>query len=394
MDFSLSDELLELKDRTDRFVQERVFPYEGDLRQTPHGPTEDLRHELVALGRQAGLLSPHVGGEWGGLGLDHRARAVVFEAAGYSPLGPVALNCFAPDEGNMHLLEQVAEPRQKEEWLRPLAAGKIRSCFMMTEPAPGAGADPSMLLTTARREHDEFVIDGRKWLITGAVGADLGIVMARNEDDASGAAGATMFLTPMNAPGIHVERVLDTLDQYMTGGHAVVRLEGLRVHESQVLGRIGEGFRYAQVRLAPARLTHCMRWLGAARRAHDIAADYARRRTAFGKPIGEHEGVGFMLADNEMDIHQCRLVIWHTAWILDQGQRGRHESSMAKVICSEAIWRVVDRSMQILGGLGITDDTIVARLFREVRPFRIYDGPSEVHRWSIAQRVLRAGSAS
>ena len=394
MDFSLSDELLELKDRTDRFVQERVFPYEGDLRQTPHGPTEDLRHDLVALGRQAGLLSPHVGGEWGGLGLDHRARAVVFEAAGYSPLGPVALNCFAPDEGNMHLLEQVAEPRQKEEWLRPLAAGKIRSCFMMTEPAPGAGADPSMLLTTARREHDEFVIDGRKWLITGAVGADLGIVMARNEDHASGAAGATMFLTPMNAPGIHVERVLDTLDQYMTGGHAVVRLEGLRVHESQVLGRIGEGFRYAQVRLAPARLTHCMRWLGAARRAHDIAADYARRRTAFGKPIGEHEGVGFMLADNEMDIHQCRLVIWHTAWILDQGQRGRHESSMAKVICSEAIWRVVDRSMQILGGLGITDDTIVARLFREVRPFRIYDGPSEVHRWSIAQRVLRAGSAS
>ena len=394
MDFSLSDELLELKDRTDRFVQERVFPYEGDLRQTPHGPTEDLRHELVALGRQAGLLSPHVGGEWGGLGLDHRAKAVVFEAAGYSPLGPVALNCFAPDEGNMHLLEQVAEPRQKEEWLRPLAAGKIRSCFMMTEPAPGAGADPSMLLTTARREHDEFVIDGRKWLITGAVGADLGIVMARNEDDASGAAGATMFLTPMNAPGIHVERVLDTLDQYMTGGHAVVRLDGLRVHESQVLGRIGEAFRYAQVRLAPARLTHCMRWLGAARRAHDIAADYARRRTAFGKPIGEHEGVGFMLADNEMDIHQSRLVIWHTAWILDQGQRGRHESSMAKVICSEAIWRVVDRSMQILGGLGITDDTIVARLFREVRPFRIYDGPSEVHRWSIAQRVLRAGSAS
>ena len=394
MDFSLSDELLELKDRTDRFVQERVFPYEGDLRQTPHGPTEDLRHELVALGRQAGLLSPHVGGEWGGLGLDHRAKAVVFEAAGYSPLGPVALNCFAPDEGNMHLLEQVAEPRQKEEWLRPLAAGKIRSCFMMTEPAPGAGADPSMLLTTARREHDEFVIDGRKWLITGAVGADLGIVMARTEDDASGAAGATMFLTPMNAPGIHVERVLDTLDQYMTGGHAVVRLEGLRVHESQVLGRIGEGFRYAQVRLAPARLTHGMRWLGAARRAHDIAADYARRRTAFGKPIGEHEGVGFMLADNEMDIHQSRLVIWHTAWILDQGQRGRHESSMAKVICSEAIWRVVDRSMQILGGLGITDDTIVARLFREVRPFRIYDGPSEVHRWSIAQRVLRAGSAS
>jgi acyl-CoA dehydrogenase len=391
MDFSLSDELLELKERTERFVRERVLPYESDLRQTSHGPTEELRRALVALGREAGLLSPHVGREWGGLGLDHRAKAVVFEAAGYSPLGPVALNCFAPDEGNMHLLEQVAGERQKEAWLRPLAAGEIRSCFMMTEPAPGAGADPSMLLTTARRDGDHFVIDGRKWLITGAVGADLGIVMAKNTSDAAGAAGATMFLTPMNVPEIQIERVLDTLDQYMTGGHAVVRLDGLRVHEDQVLGRVGEGFRYAQVRLAPARLTHCMRWLGAARRAHDIAADYARRRTAFGKPLGEHEGVGFMLADNEMDIHQSRLVIWHTAWVLDRGERGRHESSMAKVICSEAIWRVIDRSMQILGGLGITDDTIVARLFREVRPFRIYDGPSEVHRWSIAQRVLRAG---
>src|SRR5438132_6645484 len=368
MDFSLSDDLVELKERTERFVREQILPYESDIRQTAHGPAEELRRELVGLGRRAGLLSPHVGPEWGGLGFDHRAMAVVFEAAGYSPLGPVALNCFAPDEANMHLLEAVAEERQKEEWLRPLAAGEIRSCFMMTEPAPGAGADPSMLLTTARRDGDEFVIEGRNLLITGAAGADLGIVMALNDSDASGAAGATMFLTPMNAPGIHIERVLDTLDQYMTGGHAVVRLDGLRVHESAVLGRVGEGFRYAQVRLAPARLTHCMRWLGAARRAHDIAADYARRRTAFGKPLGEHEGVGFMLADNEMDIHQSRLVIWHTAWVLDRGdprngpqgpavRGGRHESSMAKVICSEAIWRVVDRSMQILGGLGITDDT-------------------------------------
>jgi acyl-CoA dehydrogenase len=216
--------------------------------------------------------------------------------------------------------------------------------------------------------------------------------MAKNDSDPLGPAGATMFLAPMDTPGIKVERVLGTLDQYMAGGHGVVSLDGVRVPETAVLGRVGEGFRYAQARLAPARLTHCMRWLGAARRAHDIATDYARTRTAFGKPLGEHEGVGFMLADNEMDLHTCRMTIWHCAWLLDQGERGRHESSMAKVICSEAIWRVVDRSMQILGGLGITDDTIVARLFREVRPFRIYDGPSEVHRWSIAQRVLRRGT--
>ncbi len=394
MDFTIPDELVELRERTERFVCEHIMPREKDPRQTQHGPTEAFRLELVALARRAGLVSPHVGREWGGLGLDHRGKAVVFEAAGYSPLATIAMNIFAPDEANMHLLEQVAEARQKEEWLRPLASGAIRSCFMMTEPAPGAGADPSMLLTTARRDGSDFVIDGEKWLITGAIGAEFAIIMARNDSDALGPAGATMFLAPMSAPGIHIERVLDTLDQYMTGGHAVIRLDGLRVPESAVLGKVGQGFRYAQARLAPARLTHCMRWLGAARRAHDIATDYARRRSAFGKPLGEHEGVGFMLADNEMDLHTSRLVIWHAAWVLDQGERGRHESSMAKVICSEAIWRVVDRSMQILGGLGITDDTIVARLFREVRPFRIYDGPSEVHRWSIAQRVLRTGGTT
>jgi alkylation response protein AidB-like acyl-CoA dehydrogenase len=394
MDFSVPDDIAELKERTERFVRDEMIPRERDQRLTGHGPTEEFRRELVALGRRAGLLSPHVGSEWGGLGLDHRGKAVVFEAAGYSPLGPIAMNCFAPDEANMHLLEQVAERGQQEEWLRPLAAGDIRSCFMMTEPSPGAGADPSMLTTTARRaggNSGDFVIDGEKWLITGAVGAELAIIMAKNDSDALGPAGATMFLAPMSTPGIVIERVLDTLDTYMAGGHAVIRLDGVRVPETAVLGRVGEGFRYAQARLAPARLTHCMRWLGAARRCHDIATDHARRRTAFGKPLGEHEGVGFMLADNEMDIHTARLAIWHTAWVLDNGERGRHESSMAKVICSEAIWRIVDRSMQVLGGLGITDDTIVARIFRDVRPFRIYDGPSEVHRWSIAQRVLRTG---
>jgi acyl-CoA dehydrogenase len=396
MEFALPADLAAHKERVERLVRDEIIPYEGDARLTAHGPTQDLRRELVALGRRAGLLAPHVGREWGGLGLDHRAKAVVFEAAGYSPLGPVALNCAAPDEANMHLLEAVADRAQKERWLRPLAAGEIRSCFMMTEPAPGAGSDPSMLKTSARRvaagNRGEFVIDGEKWLITGADGAEFAIIMAKTEADAGGPAGATMFLAPMSAPGIRIERVLDTLDRFMAGGHAVIRLDGLRVPESAVLGRIGEGFRYAQVRLAPARLTHCMRWLGAARRAHDIALDYARRRTAFGRPLGEHEGVGFMLADNEMDLHMSRLVIWHAAWVLDAGGRGNHESSMAKVICSEAIWRVVDRSMQILGGLGVTDDTIVARLFREVRPFRIYDGPSEVHRWSLARRLLRSAA--
>lgn len=384
MDFNIGDGLRELQARVSRFVSERVIPLERDPRQGPHGPEESLRRDLIGLAREAGLLSPHVPIEFGGLGLSHLGRAIVFEEAGYSMLGPVALNVFAPDEGNMHLLEAVATPAQKQRWLRPLAAAEIRSCFCMTEPPPGAGSDPSMLKTRALRDGDTFVISGHKWFTTGADGASLAIVMA----DVPGL-GATMFLADMQSPGITLERSLDTLDTCFPGGHGVVRFDGLRVPASDILGELGQGFRNAQVRLSPARLTHCMRWLGAARRAHDIAVDYARRREAFGRPIGEHEGVGFMLADNEMDLHLSRLATWHAAWVLDQGGLGLHESSRAKVMVSEAVWRVVDRCVQILGGQGVTGETVVARIFADMRAFRIYDGPSEVHRWSLAKRILK-----
>jgi len=384
MDFSLSPELIDLQARVRAFIAEEIMPFERDPRCTPHGPNEALRAELVAKGRKAGLLSSHVSPEFGGLGLNHVAKAILFEEAGYSPLGPVALNIAAPDEGNMHLFEAIATPQQKERWLRPLAAGEIRSCFCMTEPPPGAGADPAMLQTTAAQDGDEYVIDGRKWFITGAEGAAVAIIMAKFADGP-----ATMFLADMSSPGIVIERAMDSLDTCFPGGHGVVRFEGLRVPKANVLGEPGEGFRYAQVRLSPARLTHCMRWLGAARRAHDVATAYARQRQAFGRVLGEHEGVGFMLADNEMDLHVTRLAIWHCAWVLDQGVLGKHESSIAKVVSSEALWRVVDRSVQVLGGQGVTHETVVARIFADMRAFRIYDGPSEVHRWSIARRILR-----
>jgi alkylation response protein AidB-like acyl-CoA dehydrogenase len=384
MDFQIPSELRELQARVRRFIAEEVLPLESDRRQTAHGPTEELRRELLAKAKSAGLLSPHVSPAFGGLGLNHSGKAVVFEEAGYSPLGPVALNVFAPDEGNMHLLEAVAKPEHKERWLRPLASGEIRSCFCMTEPAPGAGSDPSMLTTTAIRHGDRYIINGRKWFITGASGAAFAIIMAKLEDGR-----ATMFLADMHTPGITVERMMNSLDSCFSGGHAVVRLDNLQVSAADVLGEVGEGFKYAQVRLSPARLTHCMRWLGAVRRAHDVATDYARRREAFGRRLGEHEGVGFMLADNEMDMHVARLAIWHCAWVLDQGGLGLHESSRVKVIASEAVWRVADRCVQILGGQGVTDETIVARIFADVRAFRIYDGPSEVHRWSLAKRILK-----
>ncbi len=179
------------------------------------------------------------------------------------------------------------------------------------------------------------------------------------------------------------------MDSNTVGAHCEVTYDDVRVPKDQILGEVGKGFRYAQVRLAPARLTHCMRWLGQAVRCHDIAVDYARKRMAFGKPIGEHEGVGFQLADNETDLHLARLSTWHCAWILDQGQKGRRESSLAKVFVSEALCRVVDRCVQVLGGLGITADTIVERTYRDIRAFRIYDGPSEVHRWAQARDIMR-----
>lgn len=384
MDFTIPAVLQELQARTRAFIAEEVIPLERDPRCTPHGPSEDLRHELIAKARAAGLLSSHVSGHYGGLGLNHFGKAIVFEEAGYSPLGPVALNIAAPDEGNMHLLEVVATPEQKERWLKPLAAGEIRSCFCMTEPSPGAGADPGMLMSTAVKDGEDYIINGKKWFITGAEGAKFAIIMAKLENG-----DATMFLADMDSPGITIERAMDSLDTCFPGGHGVVSFDNLRVPAAHILGEVGQGFRYAQVRLSPARLTHCMRWLGAARRAHDVAVDYARKREAFGKPLGAHEGVGFMLADNEMDMHATRLAIWHCAWVLDQGALGRHASSVAKVLSSEAIWRVVDRCVQILGGQGVTHETVVARIFADVRAFRIYDGPSEVHRWSIARHILR-----
>jgi len=383
MDFTLTPKLEGLRDRTRSFIRDQVIPFEKDPRQNEHGPSEELRKELIELARKAGLLTPHASIEMGGLGLSHIEKAVVFEEAGYSSLGPTAMNIHAPDEGNIHLLEEIASPEQKERWLRPLVAGKIRSCFAMTEPAPGAGSDPSMLMTTATKDGEDYLINGLKWFITGADGADFVIIMARGEDGS-----ATMFLSDMNVPGIELVRNMDAMDSCFAGGHSVLRFTNLRVSSKQILGELGKGFKNAQVRLAPARLTHCMRWLGQAQRAQDIALAYAKKREAFGKILGEHEGVGFMLADNDMDLQTSRLNIWHTAWLLDQGQRCNFESSRAKVICSEAEWRVVDRCVQMLGGQGVTGETALMKIFKDMRGFRIYDGPSEVHRWSMARKII------
>ncbi|MEY3871446.1 MAG: hypothetical protein RLZZ296_441 [Pseudomonadota bacterium] len=376
-----------LADRVEAFVRETVIPYEGDARCTPHGPSEELVLELRAKARAVGLMTPHILPD--GSHLSQLETAAVLKRSGLSPLGPVAVNTMAPDEGNMFLLGKIGTARQKQHFLEPLISGKARSSFFMTEPASegGAGSDPSMLQTTAVQDGDDWLINGRKMFITGAQGASVGIVMART--GSADKAQATMFLIDLPNPAVRIERILDTMDSSMPGGHAQVIFDQLRVPDSQVLGAAHEGFRYAQIRLSPARLSHCMRWHGAATRAHEIAVQYATTRQAFGKLLVDHEGVGFMLADNEIDLQQSALMIDWCACVLDGGSQATTESSMAKVAVSDALFRVADRCVQVMGGSGVLRDSIVEQVFREIRAFRIYDGPTEVHKWSLAKKIKR-----
>ncbi|MDG5493280.1 acyl-CoA dehydrogenase family protein [Niveispirillum sp. BGYR6] len=378
------EKTLEIAARVERFVRDVVVPYEKDPRRDHHDcPTEELVADLKDKARAAGVLTPHILPD--GSHLSQRETAIVLARTGLSPLGPLACNTAAPDEGNMYLLGKVGSPEIKKRFLEPLIQGRARSAFFMTEPAEddGAGSDPSMMRTTCRPDGNHWVIDGRKAFITGAQGAQIGIVMAKAEQ------GACMFLVDLPDPAIRIERVPNTIDSSMPGGHAVVRIEGLRVPADQMLGHPGEGFTLAQIRLSPARLSHCMRWLGACIRANEIATDYANRRHAFGKLLIEHEGVGFQLADNLIDLKQAELMIDWCAGVLDTGSLGVAESSMAKVAVSEALMRVADRCVQVMGGSGLTGDSIVEQVFREIRAFRIYDGPTEVHKWSLAKKVRR-----
>jgi acyl-CoA dehydrogenase len=375
--------------RVEAFVRGVVIPYEKDSRRDHHNaPTDELVMEMREKARAAGVLTPHILPD--GSHLTQRETAIVLQRSGLSPLGPLAVNTGAPDEGNMYLLGHVGSPELKERFLKPLVEGRARSAFFMTEPAAegGAGSDPSMMRTTAVLDGNHWVVNGRKAFITGAKGAKVGIVMAKSGD------GACMFLVDLPDPAIRIDRVPNTIDSSMPGGHAVVTIDNLRVPADQMLGQSGEGFKYAQIRLAPARLSHCMRWLGACVRSNEIATDYANRRQAFGKTLIDHEGVGFMLAENMIDLKQAELMIDWCAGVLDTGAPGTVESSMAKVAVSEALMRVADRCVQVMGGTGVTEDTIVEQVFREIRAFRIYDGPTEVHKWSLAKKIRRDWKAA
>lgn len=373
----------EIAAKVEAFVRDVVIPYEKDTRRTSHGPTDALIDEIKEKARAAGVLTPHILPD--GTHLTQRETATVLKKSGLSILGPLGVNTTAPDEGNMYLLGKVGAPELKERFLKPLVEGRCRSAFFMTEPASenGAGSDPSMMRTTCHMDGNHWVINGTKKFITGAEGAKVGIIMAKSEE------GACMFLVDLPHPAIKTIRVLDTIDDGLPGGHAEIVIDNLRVSADQMLGQSGEGFKYAQIRLSPARLSHCMRWYGAGVRANEIATDYACKRMAFGKLLVDHEGVGFMLAENLIDLQAAELMIDWCADVLDTGALGVAESSMTKVFVSEALSRVADRCVQIMGGTGVTRDTMVEAFYREIRAFRIYDGPTEVHKWSLAKKIKR-----
>jgi acyl-CoA dehydrogenase len=387
-------DLHELVARVDGFVAAHVIPlddeYDGDV-EAAGG--DRLRERLQSLAREQGLLAPHAAVELGGLGLGMVDRAPVFEAAGRSLFGPMALNINAPDEGNMHLLEHVADRRQRELYLRPLVAGEMRSAFAMTEPVPGAGADPTMLTSRATRADGGWLLNARKIFITGGDGAGFFIVMARTSGEVGKGGGATMFLVPRGRSGVEVVRHVGTMDRSMLGGHVELHFVNVFVPDDDVLGGVDEGFRYAQVRLGPARMTHVMRWTGAAFRAHEAAVSYVAQRPAFGATLADQGMIQQLVADNEIDLAATRALLMDACRELDQGGKASKSTSIAKVFAGEALHRVVDRATQMCGGLGVSRDLPIARIAREIRPFRIYDGPSEVHRWALARRAVRQVTA-
>ena len=376
--------------RTREFIADQVLgiddEHDGDV---DAAGGDGLRVRLQEAAREAGIFAPHAPKEYGGLGLDMTERAPVFEEAGYSLFGPMALNINAPDEGNIHLLDHVASAAQRDRYLAPLARGEWRSAFAMTEPAPGAGSDPSALVTSAAKVSGGWLVNGRKHFITGADGAAFYIIFARTSRAPGDAGGATMFLAPADREGITLVRHLGTQDRAMIGGHCELAFADVFVPDEDVLGEVDEGFRYAQVRLGPARMTHVMRWTGAARRAHETAVRYAADRQAFGGRLADLGMAQQLIADNEIDLAATRALLREACAELDAGGTASKATSIAKTFAAEALDRVVDRSVQLCGGLGVTRDLPVAKIAREIRPFRIYDGPSEVHRWSIARRAVR-----
>ena len=390
IDFSFPPEIDELRLKVRRFIQEEVRPREALIRERENDRRFLIEQiiEMRVAAQKWGLWLPHMPKELGGMGLGHVAMASVSAEAAKSGLGPFALNAQAPDEGNMHTLLHWATPEQKERYLRPLCEGRMRSCFAMTEPEV-AGSDPTLIQTRATLDGDHWVVNGHKWFISGARGAQFAILIARTEDHPEiPQAANSAFIVDLPSEGWTVVRDVGT----MAGrhNHCEIRIENLRVPAANMLGGRGQGHLLGQARLGPARLAHCMRWLGQAEIALDMMVDRATKRFAHGSLLSEKQGIQWMIADSTMELYQAKLMVLHAAYKIDRGEDFRSEVSMAKHFVANSLNRIVDRAIQVHGALGYSLDTPLARMAQQARWARFADGADEVQQWRIAQRTIDA----
>ncbi|MGE0004722.1 MAG: acyl-CoA dehydrogenase family protein [Parvibaculaceae bacterium] len=394
MDFTLSPDIEVLRRKTRDFIAGEVLPLEA--RRDVYDEFENIRldrlDELRAKARAAGLWAPQMPKERGGLGLGAVGRAALYEEANRSIFGPAALNCAAPDDGNMTVLDKVLSEPGKDRWLQPVIDGSVRSSFAMTEPAPGSGSDPAgMMLTRAERKGDRYVVRGRKWFISGAALARHFILIARTSDDPR--RGLSAFLHHGDDPGWRIVRRIDIMGPQEHGGVCELDYDGLEIPAEHRLLEEGDGLKFTQLRLGPARLTHCMRWLGLARRCLEIAQAHVGERRAFGARLAERESVQMMLGDVAKDIQTGRLLTMSAAWRLDQGEKAQSEISMAKIHVADTLHKAADTGIQLLGAKGYSKDTVLDWIYRYARAGRLIDGASEVHRMLVARALARGGDA-
>lgn len=393
MDFTLSPDIERLRRKARDFVEGEILPLERqpDIYDEFENIRLDRLDELRGKAKKAGLWAPQMPKERGGLGLPVIGWAALYEEANRSIFGPAAFNCAAPDDGNMTVLNKVlASDIQKDKWLQPIVDGKLRSSFAMTEPAPGSGSDPGgMMLTEARKKSDRYVIHGRKWFISGAALARHFILIARTSKDPR--RGLSAFLYHGDDPGWRIIRRIPIMGPQEHGGVCELEFDGLEIPEEHRLLEEGDGLKFTQLRLGPARLTHCMRWLGLAKRCLEIAQAHVSEREAFGSKLGTRESVQMMLGDVAKDIQIGRLLTMNAAWKLDQGDKAQSEISMAKIHVADTLHKAADTSIQLLGAKGYSKDTVLDWIYRYARAARLIDGASEVHRMLIARALARDG---
>lgn len=389
MDFTLPPDVEDFRQRYRAFVAEHLLPLENDPES--YDDHENIRLDLLekmrGKAKAAGLWLPQMPKDAGGQGLNMTAIAACYEEMNYSIFGPVVFNCAAPDDGNMRSLNQVATAAQKERWLAPILAGKVRSSIVMTEPAPGAGSDPTMMLTTATKQGDKWIVRGRKWFITGAGVAQHFILIAKTSEDKR--KGLTAFLFDRDQPGWRIVRRIPIMGPEEHGGHCELEFDGLEIADENRLMNVGDGLKYTQIRLGPARLTHCMRWLGLARRSLAIAADYVEQRSGHGVKLADRESVQWLLGDAAMQIEIGRLLVMRAADKLDRGDYARKEVSMAKVAVADVLHQAVDTAIQLNGARGYSKDTPLEWIYRYARQARLVDGASEVHKMVLAKSFMQ-----